>query len=205
MSKKYRLIVFILVSLAVGALALNRSVDSARPTQQSDATPAEAGYVVPEHVVYRHLFHHAHVMNQEAQKAELRGNVQAASSLRSFYKHEAELNDEQARIFDQVAAECEREVNEQDRRAQIIIKKFRAQFPGGRVPDGEPLPPPSPELAQMQTERNAIILRARDRLHEALGEEEFSRFQRFVKVRVAPNIHPMSPEQLASVTESETR
>jgi hypothetical protein len=204
MNKKHRLIVFILVSLVVGALALNRSVDSARPTRQSDAAPAEASYGVPEHVIYRHLFHHAHVMNQEAQKAELRGDMQAAASLRSFYKHEAELNDEQARLFDQVGAECEREVNEQDRKAQVIIKRFRAQFPGGRVPDGEPLPPPSPELVEMQAERNAIILRARDRLREALGEQGFNRFQHFIKVKVAPNIRPMSPEQLSSVAEAET-
>jgi hypothetical protein len=144
------------------------------------------------------------MMNQQADKAELRGDMQAASSLRSFHKHEAGLNEEQARIFDEVAAECEREVHEQDRKAQVIIKRFRAQFPGGRVPNDESLPPPSPELVQMQNERNAIILRARDRLRRAFGEEEFSRFRQFVKVRIAPNIRPLSPAQL-SAAESETR
>lgn len=204
MSKKHLLVVFTFAALAVGALAVNQSVGSTKPIPQDDSTQAEAGYAVPEHVIYRHLFHHAYAMNQEADKAERKGDSNAAFSLRAVYKREAELNDVQARVFSEVAAECEREVNEQDRKAKVIINAFRAQYPGGRVPNGEPLPPPSPELAQMQNERNAIILRARDRLRAALGEEEFSRFKRFVRVRVAPNIHPLSPEQLPSTLTAET-
>lgn len=205
MSKKYMLVIFTFVALIVGALVFDRSAGIAQPVKQNDAPPVEAGYEVPEHVAYRHLFHHAYLMSEKADKEERQGKSEAASTLRSIFKSEAELNDEQARIFNEVAAECEREVKEQDKKAKVIIDAFRAQYPGGEVPNGEPLPPPSPELAQMQLERNAIILRFRDRLRAALGEEEFSRFKRFVKERIAPNIRLMSPGELPSARTAETR
>lgn len=205
MSKKYMLVIFTFAALALSALVFDRSAGIAKPVKQDDSRPVETGHEVPEHVAYRHLFHQAHLLNEKADQAERQGKSEAASSLRSIYKREAELNDEQTRLFNEVAAECEREVVEQDKKAKVIIDAFRAQYPGGRVPDGEPLPPPSPELAQMQLERNAIILRSRDRLRAALGEEEFSRFKHFVKVKIAPNIRPMSPGELPSARTAETR
>jgi hypothetical protein len=205
MNKKYMLIAFTFIALALSALAFNRAAGSPQPVKQGDADSAQSAYSVPEHVIYRHLFHHAHLMHEKADKAERLGEMEKASSFRSIYKHEAELNEEQTRAFNEIADECEREVIEQDNKAKVIIDAFRARYPGGLVPNGEPLPPPSPELAQMQSERNAIILRARDRLRAAFGEEEFSRFKKFIKAKVAPNIHPMTQGQLSPVFNSETR
>ena len=49
-------------------------------------------------------------------------------------------------------------------------------------------PPPPPELFAMQQERNAIILQARERLHAAFGEEEFTRFDQFVQKRIGSQV-----------------
>jgi len=205
MSKKYMFVIFTFAALALSALVFDRSAGIAKPVKQNEPRQANADYEVPEHVTYRHLFHHAYLFNEKADKEERQGRSEAAAALRSIYKREAELSDEQTRIFNEVAAECEREVIEQDKKAKVIIDAFRAKYPGGEVPNGEPLPPPSPELAQMQLERNAIILRSRDRLRAALGEEEFSRFKHFVKVRITPNIRPMSPGEQPSALTAETR
>src|SRR6266850_4641496 len=100
------------------------------------------------------------------------------TALRSFFQHKANLSEFQARILDTVAAECVRQVDAQDARAQQIISAFRLRFPPGKLPKGVKLPPPPPELTQMQNERDAMILSARDRLRIALGEDEFQRFER---------------------------
>jgi hypothetical protein len=41
----------------------------------------------------------------------------------------------------------------------------------------------------MQQERNAIILRARDRLRQAFGAKEFERFDAFLQAHVKPAIN----------------
>jgi hypothetical protein len=86
----------------------------------------------------------------------------------------------------------------QDERAKAIILAYKAQYPGGRVPHGELPKPPPAELRALSEERDAIVLRSRDRLKEALGEGEFNRFNSFVKERVAPNVYQIQPQQAPS-------
>lgn len=75
-----------------------------------------------------------------------------------------------------------------DKQAKEIIAAFSAQYPDGKLPDNMELLPPPVELGVLQQERDAIILEARDRLHAALGDNEFARFDKFVKEKVAPNV-----------------
>lgn len=74
-------------------------------------------------------------------------------------------------------------MKQQDEKAQKIITAFRARYPGGKVPQGESLPPPPPELTRLWEERKAIILHARDRLREAFGEQKFKQFDAFLNNR----------------------
>ena len=97
-------------------------------------------------------------------------------------------------MLEQIASECEQEVAQMDARAKVILDAFRARYPGGRVPQGETVPAPPPELQVMQKERDAIVLRARDRLCAALGEAEFGRFDTFVQKNVVPEIQPAMPK-----------
>jgi hypothetical protein len=125
--------------------------------------------------------------------------------LRSFFQRKANLNEFQARILDTVADECVRQLDVQDARAQLIINDFRKRFPPGKLPPGVKLPPPPPELTQMQEERDAMILRARDRLRVALGEAEFQRFEGFVTSRVASGITPVVLQRSAPAPSSATQ
>jgi hypothetical protein len=161
-------------------------VPSAAPPQmnsQPQRIPA------PTAVVYSALFHHVADVIQQADEIQRQGKN--ASSLRSMFQEKASLSEAQARVLDTVATGCVREVAVQDARAQQIINEFRLRFPPGRLPPGVKLPPPPPELKQMQEERDAMILRARDRLRVALGENEFQRFDEFVTKRVGSAIKPV--------------
>lgn len=150
-----------------------------RPQSRAQSrSPAQ----IPEHVIYRHLFHHVLALQKKA--AELEKDGKDAAQLRTHFKRQAELNDEQARVLDQVAAQYDEQEKVLDARARPIIDAYKAQYPGGQVPPGQkPLPPPA-ELRSLSQERDALALRGRDQLRAAFGYD-FERFQKFIKTRVA--------------------
>lgn len=190
MSKRLLLILCV-STLALGALAFGsraQSDGSRERAAQLDLEPHTPE--LPEHVPYMFLFaRQAHFL-KEAEKLERQGvgMQNEVAAYRTALKQEAELNDEQARSFDEIAAECARKVALKDAQAKVIIDALAAQFPDGKVPEGVELPPPPAELSVLQQERDAIILEARDRLRAAFGDEEFARFNRFVKETVTHKI-----------------
>lgn len=195
MNKKRILAVFCVLVLALGVLATTRRGQTAQSPQQ----PAS----IPDHIAYKHLFRHVAAFKKQAEENEKQGKD--GSSFRSFFKHKAELSDDQTRVLDEIADDCERQVKQQDEQAKIIIDAYKAQYPGGKVPHGETPKPPPVELKAMTEERNAIILRARDRLHVTIGDEEFKRFDDFVKHHVAPNITQMSPDRMPPASQTKAQ
>lgn len=154
--------------------------DSAsRPLRTSVATPD----AVPDRVSYRFLFRHLIILSEQAAENEMEGGI---SELLPEFQAETGLGDEDFRLLLDVAFECERDVNAKDAQARAIIAQFRARYPAGRLPRGQAVPAPPVELRVLQTARDAIIERARDRFARALGAEEFGRFDTFVRTRFAP-------------------
>lgn len=199
MNKRQGTVLICSIALVVGALSLWMPTPSAAPSQQSSPAPRSSA---PTHVVYSALFHHVVDVMREADEMQRQGKD--TSPLRSFFQRKANLNEFQARILDTVADECVRQLDVQDARAQLIINEFRKRFPPGKLLPGVKLPPPPPELTQMQEERDAMILRARDRLRVALGEDEFQRFEGFVMERVASGIEPVVLQRSSSGSSSAT-
>src|SRR5258708_4427958 len=162
---------------------------------------------MPEHVVYSHLFRHVMLLKAKAAEAERGGKD--GQELRTLYKNNASLNNSQANALDEVAADCERQISEVDAKAKETINRLKQLYPGGKIPDGEHLPPPPPELKTLWDQRTQIILNARDRLRSAYGEQEFVRFDHFVKqttkIQVEPPLlekrfHPPPPQIPESLT-----
>jgi hypothetical protein len=81
-------------------------------------------------------------------------------------------------------------VKQLDAKAKKIIDELYARYPGGQVPAGEQLPPPPPELQQLQRMRDYSALRARHRLQKELGEHGFKQVDDFLKLNFAPNVRP---------------
>ncbi len=127
---------------------------------------------VPDHVIYGFSFRKVTLMQSRF-----------AQTPYFPLQREANLTQEQARVLSEIASACMQEVQQKDERARVISGAFRAQFPGGIVPSGVTLPPPPPQLRVVWEERNASILRARDRLRAAFGEQAFARFDNYARFR----------------------
>ncbi len=189
MNKKRIGVILCLVALAVGALALGRQSQTGQ-TQTAQPSPPQRSAEVPDHIAYRHLFNHVLAFKKRADEEEKQGKD--GTAFRNFFRRKAELKDEQGRALEEIAADCDQEVKRQDALAKVVIDTYKAQYPNGKVPHGESPKPPPAELKSMTEERKVIILRARDRLHATLGDEEFNRFDGFVKRYVAPNVNQAS-------------
>ncbi|HKP45115.1 MAG TPA: hypothetical protein VJT50_00825 [Pyrinomonadaceae bacterium] len=173
----YKTLAGILVSVAVSfVITIPRPITRA---QNTPPTTADSG--IPQYVVYRVLFHEAYLRKREALKAEVAGNARFSAGWRSKFRRYAQLTESEATLLEQLADACEADVAAQDARAREIVRRDKARYPGGEVNGAQNLQAPSPELSQMQTERNAIILKYRDALRYGLGEVTFARFQKLCK------------------------
>jgi hypothetical protein len=145
---------------------------------------------IPEHVMYRHLFHHVLALKKKAE--ELEKNGKDASQFRTHFKRQAELSDEQVRVLELAAVQYDRQEKVLDSRAKPIIDAYKAQYPGGQVPHGQTPVAPPVELRNLSQERDALALRGRDQLRAAFGYD-FERFDKFIKTRVAADTNIQSP------------
>lgn len=141
---------------------------------------------VPEHVVYGQMFRHLKELHKKADEEERQGRDGA--HFRGLYKQMAKLDDRQAALLDEIAAETNREVEKLNRRAMKIIGELRARHPEGKLAPGEQPPAPPAELSELSAARRDRINEARERLRTVFGEQEFERFNQFVRERVRPGI-----------------
>jgi hypothetical protein len=173
------------VAIAACLLTFTKPVQIAQSQRRpKEPTLEQHSGGMPDHKIYEFMFHQAAFFKRKAVELEQQGK--GAPEAHKFFHRQANLTEAQGLIFDEVSSDCLREVAQQDRKAGEIISAFRARFPKGVVPKGQTLPPPPPELKVMQEERNAIFLKARERLRAAFGEQEFNRFDEHVKTRVVP-------------------
>jgi hypothetical protein len=210
MLKKKWLGVVFMMALATGAFAFSgqtRTTLAGLITKTNNAffTPTQSGHAspnaaiskhpegtpeIPQFAVYRQLFRHFVFLKEKAAEKEQRG--EDGSSLRAFYKREARLDEKQAEQLDRIATETDNAVTKLDERAKKITDKIRAQYPEGKLPRGQQPPPFPEELKAMQKQRNETILRGRDRLREALGAQEFQRFDEYVQQNVMNRMKPIN-------------
>lgn len=199
--------VICLLALVVGGIGwksfsptLGKTVTQQRPSHNTVLTttgtrqspnPSQA----PEHVVYRQFFRHLVALKQRAAEAESHGK--SGKALREHYKTKIGLGDKDADLLDQIADECDRETAKVDARAQKIIERIRRQFPNGKLASPEELPPPPPELKDLQLKRDMIVMRARHRLVTELGAQGFQQIDEFIKLNFARDVQPVgaNPKQ----------
>jgi hypothetical protein len=188
MNKKILLPICLLV-IVMGVVAFNsRTQSKTNPVKSAPAAVAPKPAQLPEHVPYMFLFRRLKNLEEQNRADEQQGK-RKSGQLKKLYE-ELSITDDEAQVLLTAALECERQLAVQDEKAQVIIDNFRARnFPNGEYNQPGPLPPPPPELEAMQQERNAIILRARDRLRRALGEERFAHLHEFVMTNIASGIY----------------
>lgn len=197
MSRKRMLVALCLCALALVSTGWVREGQSARPSQEASATQEQAPEV-PDHIAYLQLFRQIAAFKKKAAALEREG--QDNSALKTYFKRRAELDDVAARMLDEIASGCHRELQQLDAKAKALTDVFKARYPGGRVPHGELPQPPPAELRALSEERDAIVLRCRDLLRASLSDETFSRLHDFVKRRDVSGIKPPQVEQLPSAS-----
>jgi hypothetical protein len=205
MNKKLIVLSLCLTALATGAFAFNRQSSinkgglasgqakankSSQPLTNRERSAASlppqgnAPQVepVPQAVIYRHLFHHIVMLNQEAQQEELQGND--GSAIRTLYQRLAQLSDEQAHTLDKIATNCDLQVESINTDAKRLIYQYREQ--SANTNRSQSQPQMASELTALQGQHDAVILQSRDSLHSALGDTEFQRFDQFVQSVITP-------------------
>lgn len=178
-------VVLTMVLIALGVSTLGRqqtpetSTTSAKPQQPS----------IPEHVVYGMFLRDLDTFNRKAEDAARNGDMKSSETYLNFYKGRAGWSDQEFRVLNQIAADCQRQLKVITAKAQKVIDARRKlYFPDNKVrPDGQ-MPPPSPELKQLQAEHDAVILAARDQIRLTLGEQSFHRLQEFLNRTLVPTI-----------------
>ena len=199
MSAKFAILLSLAV-LLVCAFTVRRNTFS-RAAQQ-DVLPLDSPSqqsVVPDHVVYNSLFRKVVRLREKTNEVQKHNRMDGSKYFPM--QREAKLSESQAVALEAIAFACRQQVTEVDKKANAIIQAFQSRFHGGRVPPGGS-PPPPPELRALWDERTAIILRARDNVRAALGEEEFVRFDNYAKFHYGANtsnvtIEPVRPKQLS--------
>ena len=162
--------------LAVGMMATPKPISLQQPVASAQSRP-------PEQVLYSAFFHFVVELQKEATDLEKEGKK--GDTLRSYIQTQSGLNYEEARKLNETAGACVEQVSQQDARALIVIQKFQSQFPGSKVPAGVKLPPPPPELTELQQERDQIILAAKSQLAADLGDASFDKVAKFAERRIA--------------------
>ena len=177
-----------LAALLVCVLIMSWGIQSQTinvPITQNEVIQQEREQI-PEYVPYMFLFRHLRNLDKQAEKHNRKGKD--ASKFHSRFKKVLAIDEDQYEVINKIAISCDAEVADLDKKAQVIIEEFRSLYPEGDVPEGVVIPSPPAELIALQGERNKAILRARERVKNALGEHEFTRFDEILKLRLTPNI-----------------
>lgn len=189
------LVVFCLIAVGIGAFALlgNKPVASKPPVNNSSQTGENRGSRqdplpanAPEHIVYGQFFRHLIALKKQAKDNEIKTKKQ--SKLHTHYKDKIKLKDDKAKILDNIAAECVREMAQTDEKAKKIIDEARSRFPDGKIPQGQQLPPPPKELKKLQRDRDMSVLKARQKLRNQLGDYDFQLVDDYIKINFARQI-----------------
>jgi hypothetical protein len=177
MKTKNLLMLVIVLTIAVGATAFSSQTQLAYRSLGFGVNTYErtTKHQIPDYVLYDKLFRMVNSLKKKAQLPETA--VEKAVALNDYFKQRANLTDEENQILQNTALEFMREVAPVDNRAGAVITEARQNRLNKAA--GEQTPPA--ELVNLQEQRNALALRYRDRLKEALAADAFTRFDEFVQ------------------------
>ncbi len=182
MKNKNTIAIVLLLTIAVTALAFGSL--SSTTSGLFNFTPKVQAQTAPQissQVLYDQVFRLVISFKKKAELQEQNG--ENPTSFLNYFKEEAQLNNQENEILQQVAAEFIQEVQPIDAQANAAIAKFRN-------PPGRQSPPPIKELSDLQEERDNLAVFYRNRLDELLGSSKFGELNNFVQGPFASNFQP---------------
>jgi hypothetical protein len=186
MNRNRIIIVLCLVVLTAGALSFK---SFGRQSRGAEKMPPPQVRARSEYALYRSFFDQVNFLKRKADELDEKGLN--GSGARTLMSRQTGLSEAQMQLVEQIINDCREEVKQQDEKAMKVSEAYRARVRNGPTPDGY-LPAPPAELKAMQEERNAMFLRARDRIRETLGEEDFRRLDDFVMQHGRPGTNKVN-------------
>jgi len=171
---KHKRFFALILTIILGALAVivTRQINATPTLQkqnQSQTSAAKEGDV-PDHIFYGEVF-------------SIIANVKNVRD----YQERSQLSDEQTELLRVTAEQCAEKIAKQDAFAETRIAALRQQNLQSKPT--RTAPPVPAEIADLQAQRNAIILHCRDVLRAELGNEKFEQFRlaskTLVQIRVS--------------------
>lgn len=176
-----------LMLLVLGCLCLFARPSSVQAQTRSTEPATETRPQSPPRLVlYRHLLAHVEHLAKRAEELTQQGGN--ASGLTDYYQKQVPLSPAEANILAAAAALFQQDIGAHDERAQKVIKAFRERYKGERFSAANPIPPPPPELKDLQRERDTLIARHVDSLQHALRPAAAARLESFLFRDFAPNV-----------------
>lgn len=152
---------------------------------ESSATEKTA---IPDYVLYESVFRRIIMFEELAKSQEEKG--ESITELRDYFVNEAELTSQENDLLAQTAADYTQDVKIIDAQAEIIIEQLKQQYPVSSISEGQ-LIQPTPELLQLQEQRNKLALHYKVKLKDLLGNDRFVEFDKFVQGRFASGFRAM--------------
>lgn len=138
-----------------------------------------------DQTAYRIFFRQVNAYKKMADDAK--ATHQDKEFLRKVAPELVEINDADVPNLERIAVACSAELTALHVKVLQVIRQFQAEV---RTPGHKDTGPP-PELADLQAQEIAIVLRYRDTLRNAMVESEFQRVQEEVRKRLGTT--PLSP------------
>jgi hypothetical protein len=141
--------------------------------------PASDAAAPPAYQVYHMFF--MHLANLDAFAAKLEADGKDGKRWRTHDERFAGLTADEGDTMRKVAFDCNKALEDQDKKIQDAIRAIRQQYP-----NTFPIVPP-PELDQLWTDRTQIILSHMKQLQSLLGDSSFQKLDDYVQ----SNFHPV--------------
>jgi hypothetical protein len=210
MNKHFGILGLMAALLQMGAAGISFAQSSAQKQQAAaeKKTPikgkdAQASVAVPEHVIYEFYFRRMAFLDDLAKKQSSQAvatignqgmtaqNSQASAKLQGASLKELEISDDQKAVLKQVAADALSQAAALDAQAAEIIKSHRAQqaekklaIGGGRDKGAKA----SPDLVELQAERDAIFIKAKAALSKQMTAADFAKIDAYIKSTISPTV-----------------
>ena len=171
------ILALLLASFRASMINAQSSATTSSGLNQSAAPSA------PVKNLYWAFFHNVADLEREAQEAEKSGKD--GTGIREYYKRKLKLTDAEHIALRTVASDSDGATKAQDEAAKKVIDTARKQLADQSKISGATLPPPPPELFQLQSQRDGIILAHIDQLKTAMGAAGFQKVDTFVNTAFA--------------------
>ncbi|HEX5431326.1 MAG TPA: hypothetical protein VFW83_05135 [Bryobacteraceae bacterium] len=105
--------------------------------------------------------------------------------VRNYHASKLQLGAAESARLIEVSRLCVQQIQVIDQKAAAIIQEVKSQY---RLSPGVPVPPPPADLAELQSQRTAVLLAAADSLAAAFGPDRFASFEGLVRQHVGSGL-----------------